>query len=142
MGSQSLYQITPVQIRTPRLTSGQITKWMRLAATRQISRPAPGRAPTDLGLYRDYLGVDFEKAEQALNRAQAKTCVKTIKPFRRLRRNQGAVNQALIDSFGALLEVNKQMKSEIAALSMDIAALRQSLAKNDALPNSTSDNTF
>jgi hypothetical protein len=53
------------------------------------------------------------------------------KPFRRLRRNQGAVNEGLIDSLGALIAVNKQMASEIAGLSTDVAALRQRLAENE-----------
>ena len=129
-----------MQIRSPELTSEQIAKWMRLAAARPIGRQATGRAPTDLRTSRDHPGFDFKKAKQALNRARAKTDVNTIKPFRRLRRNQGAVNEALIDSFGALVAVNKQMASEIAALSADMAALRQRLDESEAL--STSDTTF
>jgi hypothetical protein len=129
-----------MQIRSPELTSEQIAKWMRLAAARPLSKRATGRAPTDLGTYRDHPGFDFKKAKQALNRARAKTDVNTIKPLRRLRRNQGAVNEALIDSFGALVAVNKQMAIEIAALSADMAALRQRLDENEAL--STSDPTF
>lgn len=129
-----------MQIRIPELTSEQIAKWMRLAAARPTTKPAAGGPPAELRSYRDHPGFDFKKARQALNRARAKTDVNTIKPFRRLRRNQGAVNEALIDSFGALVAVNKQMASEIAALSADMAALRQRLAEIEAL--STSDTTF
>jgi hypothetical protein len=133
--------MTPMQIRSPELTSEQIAKWMRLAVARPTNKQAIIKAPADLRFYRDHPGFDFKKAKQALNRARTKTVVNAIKPFRRLRRNQGAVNEALIDSFGALVAVNKQMASEIAALSADMATLRQRLAENEALQNSTSDPT-
>ena len=77
-------------------------------------------------------GFDFKKTRDALNRARTKTDVRTIKPLQRLRRNQGAVNEGLIDSFSALLAVNKQMAAEISALSSEMATLRQLLAENEA----------
>lgn len=131
--------MTPMQIRSPELTSEQIAKWMRLASARPTTPQPIGRAPADVRSYPDHPGFDFKKARQALNRAKAKTDVNTIKPLRRLRRNQGAVNEALIDSFGALVAVNKQMASEIVALSADLAALRQRLTENEA--SSMSDTT-
>ena len=121
-----------MQIRGPELTGEQIAKWMRQAAARPASAAAISRAPTDSRSYRDHPGFDFKKARQALNRARAKTDVNTIKPFRRLRRNQGAVNEGLIDSFSALIAVNKQMATEISALSSEMATLRQLLAQNEA----------
>ena len=130
-----------MQISGPELTREQIEQWMRLAAARP--RPAGPVAvtrvpmPMELRPFRNHPGFDFKKAKQALNRARAKTDVNTIKPFRRLRRNQGAVNEGLIDSFSALMAVNKQMAAEIAALSADMAALRQRLAENET--PSTSD---
>jgi hypothetical protein len=131
-----------MQIRSPALTTEQITKWMRLAVARPINRQTAGRAPTDLRSYREHPGFDFKKAKQALNRARAKTAVNTIKPLRRLRRNQGAVNEALIDSFGSLVAVNRQMASEIAALSADMATLRQRLTESEALQDAASDPTI
>jgi hypothetical protein len=122
-----------MEIRSPELTSEQISNWMRLSVALPPSRQSSRRTPAEVRSYRDHPGFDFKKAKQALNRARAKTAVNTIKPFRRLRRNQGAVNEALIDSFGALVAVNKQMASEIVALSADLAALRQRLAENEAL---------
>jgi hypothetical protein len=122
-----------MQISGLELTSEQIAQWMRLAAAQPrpaVQVAAPG-APMELRSYRDHPGFDFKKAKQALNRARAKTDVNTIKPFRRLRRNQGAVNEGLIDAFSALMAVNKQMAAEIAALSVDLAALRQRLAENE-----------
>jgi len=128
-----------MQIRSPELTSEQIAKWIRLAATHPASKVAARRAPTDSISYRSHPGFDFKKAKQALNHARAKTEVNTIKPLRRLRRNQGAVNEGLIDSLSALMAVNKQMAAEIAALSADMAALRQRLAENET---PSSDSTF
>ncbi len=126
-----------MQIRSPELTSDQIEQWMRLAVAspRPARQVAVTRAPLELRpfpeqrLYRDHPGFDFKKAKQALSRARAKTDIDTIKPLRRLRRNQGAVNEGLIDSFSALIAVNKQMATEITALSADLATLRQRLAE-------------
>ncbi len=128
-----------MQIRSPEVTSEQIAKWMRLAVARPrpagpratISPVAATRAPMELRQNRGHPGFDFKNAKQALKRARAKTDVNTIKPLRRLRRNQGAVNEGLIDSFSALIAVNKQMAAEIAALSADMSLLRQRLAENE-----------
>src|ERR1044072_1369665 len=110
-----------MEIRSPALTPEQITKWMRLAVARPLSKRATASVPAGLGAYGKHAGFDFKKARQAFDRAGAKTDVNQLKPLRRLRRNQGAVNEALIDSFSALVAVNKQMASEITALSADIA---------------------
>jgi hypothetical protein len=130
-----------MEIRSPALTTEQITKWMRLAVALPASKPSAARAAVGFGSYGNHPGFDFKKARQALNRARAKTDVNTIKPLRRLRRNQGAVNEALIDSFSALVAVNKQMASEIAALSADMATLRQRLSESEALQDAASDTT-
>jgi len=139
MFSEALYYIAPMQIRSPALTTEQITKWIRLAVACPMSRPATGRAPADVRSYGNHPGFDFKKARQALNRARSKTDVNTIKPLRRLRRNQGAVNEGLIDSFSSLIAVNKQMATEITALSADLAMLRQRLADKET---PSSDNAF
>jgi hypothetical protein len=131
-----------MHIRSPELTGEQIAKWMRCAAARPAVSRATSRTHTDSGSSRHHPGFDFKKAKQALNRARAKTDVNTIKPLRRLRRNQGAVNEALIDAFGALVAVNKQMASEITALSEEMATLRQRLAQSEAPGNSTAENIF
>jgi hypothetical protein len=131
-----------MEIRSPALTTEEITKWVRLAVARPASKPASARIPAEFGSFGNHPGFDFKKARQALNRARAKTDVNTIKPLRRLRRNQGAVNEALIDSFSALVAVNKQMASEIAALSADMATLRQRLSESEALQDAASDPTI
>jgi hypothetical protein len=139
---RSLYYMASMEIRSPALTTEQITQWMRLAAARPASKPASVRTPAEFGSFGKHPGFDFKKARQALNRARTKTDVNTIKPLRRLRRNQGAVNEALIDSFSALVAVNKQMASEIAALSADMATLRQRLSESEALQDAASNPTI
>lgn len=118
-----------MQSRSPDLSAEQISKWMRAAAaeprfeqpaTREVHLPAA---------FRRHPGFDFKNARQSLGRARAKNDIDTIKPLRRLRRNQGAINEALIDSLSALIAVNKQMAGEIAGLSGELAALRQQLAE-------------
>ncbi len=118
-------------IHCPELTTDQIAGWMRTAAPRPLARPGSGR-PAEASVRSHHPGFDFKKAREALNRARNKTDVRTIKPLQRLRRNQGAVNEGLIDSFSALIAVNKQMASEISALSSEIATLRQRLAEHEA----------
>ena len=119
-------------IHCPALTADQISEWMRAAAARPARRQVDRRAPAGGITRHHHPGFDFKKTREALNRARTKTDVHTIKPLQRLRRNQGAVNEGLIDSFSALLAVNKQMAAEISALSSEMATLRQLLAESEA----------
>lgn len=120
-------------IRCPELTAAQIAEWMRTAAARPATTTqTAGRLSIDRTMRQHHPGFDFKKTRDALNRARTKTDVHTIKPFQRLRRNQGAVNEGLIDSFSALITVNKQMAAEISALSSEMATLRQLLAESEA----------
>ncbi len=118
-------------IHCPELTAAQIAEWMRTAAARPATRQTGGRPSIDRTMGHHHPGFDFKKTRDALNRARTKTDVHTIKPLQRLRRNQGAVNEGLIDSFSALIAVNKQMAAEISALSSEMATLRQLLAENE-----------
>ena len=124
-----------MQSRSPDLSAEQILKWMQAAA----KQPAPPQKrarerhlPSSLV---GHPGFDFKSARQSLNRARAKNDIDTIKPLRRLRRNQGAINEALADALSALLAVNKQMAAEIAGLSGELAGLRERLAKSDLFEN-------
>jgi hypothetical protein len=121
-----------MQIREPDLTGEQIANWISEA----LPRPTPRRAVRALFAKQTmpyhHAGFDFKKTRDALGRARNKTDVHTIKPLQRLRRNQGAVNEGLIDAFSALIAVNKQMARELAGLSADVATLRQRLAEQDA----------
>lgn len=117
-----------MQVRTPELSVEQISKWIRAAATEPLrTQPAAHEAHPAIA-FRHHPGFDFKSARQSLGRARAKNDIDTIKPLRRLRRNQGAINEALIDSLSALIAVNKQMAAEIAGLSGELATLRQQLA--------------
>jgi len=119
-------------IHCPDLTAVQIAEWIRTAAARPATTQTERRPSIDRTMRQHHPGFDFKKTREALNRARTKTDVHTIKPLQRLRRNQGAVNEGLIDSFSALIAVNKQMAAEISALSSEMATLRQLLAENEA----------
>ena len=120
-----------MQSRSPELSTEQIFSWMRAAATQPRQKSAErGLEPTPSS-FRRHPGFDFKNARQSLGRARTKNDIDTIKPLRRLRRNQGAINEALIDTLSALIAVNKQMAGEIAGLSGELATLRQQLAERD-----------
>lgn len=121
-----------MQLRTPDLSTEQIANWMRAAANRPQAESTPERLPQAGQFSRHHPGFDFKSARQSLGRARAKNDIDTIKPLRRLRRNQGAINEALIDCLSAALAVNKQMAAEIAGLSGEIATLRQQVVENSA----------
>jgi hypothetical protein len=126
-----------MQVRSPELTVEQISKWMRAAATEpRFKQPA---APEGIlpSVFRRHPGFDFKSARESLGRARAKNDIDTIKPLRRLRRNQGAINEGLIDSLSALIAVNKQMAAEIAGLSGELATLRQQLAQRETSGDQT-----
>jgi len=118
-----------MQVRSPALSPEQIAKWMRAAATQPRPEQPAESAAAPLSTFRRHPGFDFKSARQSLGRARSKNDIDTIKPLRRLRRNQGAINEALIDALSALIAVNKQMAGEIAGLSGELAALRGRLAE-------------
>ena len=121
-----------MQSRSPELSTEQIFSWMRAAAAQPRHEQAVERgAESTLSSFRRHPGFDFKNARQSLGRARTKNDIDTIKPLRRLRRNQGAINEALIDTLSALIAVNKQMASEIAGLSGELTTLRQQLAERD-----------
>lgn len=121
-----------MQARSPNLSAEQISKWMRAAAKEPRPAQPQGREPQlPSSFVGRHPGFDFRSTRQSLNRARAKNDIDTIKPLRRLRRNQGAINEALADALSALIAVNKQMAAEIAGLSGELAALREKLAGSD-----------
>ena len=121
-----------MQLRSPTLSPEQIAKWMQAAATQPRPEQPAGRPAAPPSAFRRHPGFDFKSARQSLGRARAKNDIDTIKPLRRLRRNQGAINEGLIDAMSALIAVNKQMAGEIAGLSGELAALRQRLAETES----------
>lgn len=121
-----------MRIRSLDPNPDQIAKWIRLSAERFTSAAVPAHPSAQLIPAQSHPGFDFKKARQALLRARTKTEIATIKPLRRLRTNQAAVNEGLIDSLSALMAVNKLMASEIAALTGEISDLRGRLASRPA----------
>lgn len=121
-----------MQLRSPELSLEQISAWMRSVSSKAETASAGTRFAMERIAFRHHPGFDFKSARQSLNRARNKNDIDTIKPLRRLRRNQGAINEALIDAISALIGVNKQMAAEIAELSGELATLRQQLVERDA----------
>jgi hypothetical protein len=116
-------------IQTPSLSADQVENWMQEAA----ATFAPAADTTrPVGDFRPRTDFDFKKVRQALQRARAKTSLRTIKPLRRLRTDQAAVNESLSDAVGALLNVNKAMATELAALATQVAELRAELSARAA----------
>ena len=128
-----------MQARSPALTPEQIAKWMRASATQPRQEQPGERAAAPASAFRRHPGFDFKSARQALGRARAKNDIDTIKPLRRLRRNQGAINEGLIDALSALIAVNKQMAAELAGLSGELASLREQLAEPGTRASSRGD---
>jgi hypothetical protein len=120
-----------MQMRSPALSPEQIAKWMQAAAAEPRREQPAERAAMAPSAFRHHPGFDFKSARQSLGRARAKNDIDTIKPLRRLRRNQGAINEALIDALSALIAVNKQMAGEIAGMSGELASLRQRLVETE-----------
>jgi hypothetical protein len=121
-----------MQSRSPDLSVEQISKWMRAAAKEPRLPKTQAHDPhLPSSIAGRHPGFDFKSTRQSLNRARAKNDIDTIKPLRRLRRNQGAINEALADALSALIAVNKQMAVEIAGLSGELAVLRERLAESD-----------
>jgi hypothetical protein len=117
------------------LDGRQIENWMRegakqLSLTSSLGDLSPLHA----------VGVpcfDFKKARQALQRARKKSSSRAIKPLRRLRTDQAAINESLADALSAVLAVNKAMASELTALGTELAQLRARLQANDPDTRST-----
>ena len=115
-------------IQTPALNGEQIENWIRdgVQSVRLPKKDNNVRVSAAV-VHRHHPGFDFKKARLALQRARAKTAVHTIKPLRRLRTNQAAVNESLIDALASTLAVNRAMAEELAELATEVAELRARL---------------
>ncbi|MGI9088407.1 MAG: hypothetical protein ACR2HH_11805 [Chthoniobacterales bacterium] len=117
----------------PELELAQITGWMRQAAESAATTVASmNSSATRTTPDAAQLDAELKRAKQALIRARTKSEVKAPQPFRRLRRNQEAVNEGLIDACNTLISVNKKMAAELSALSADVSSLRRHLAQREA----------
>jgi len=111
----------------PRGTSlEKISLWIRDAAVSKSWRPGHhlGPAPTSLPVSCD---ARFVAIQFSLNRARTKAFVRAIKPFRRLLRNQGAVNDSLIEAVHHLAAKNQEMVEQMNNLRDLVSDLRSEL---------------
>ena len=69
--------------------------------------------------------------QESLDRARRKSFVHAIKPLRRLLRNQGAVNDSLIEALFHLSAQIQEMAEEIRDLQRQLAAVREQNAPAD-----------
>src|SRR5437870_928919 len=63
--------------------------------------------------------------QRALDRAAGKSFVPAIKPLRRLLRNQGAVNDSIIEAVYHLFAQNQQLIKEVTELQHSLARLER-----------------
>jgi hypothetical protein len=87
------------------------------AAETSLTSPAP--APT----------LHETRIHSSLHRARTKTFVRMAKPFRRLFRNQGAVNDSLIEAVHHLAAQNEEMLQQIEDLKGVVNGLRNQLRR-------------
>ena len=69
------------------------------------------------------LSLRASRIEKALSRASRKSYVRALKPFRRFLRNQGAVNDSLIEGVTELSAQTQAMIEEIGELQRRVASL-------------------
>lgn len=111
----------------PPASTDEIAKWVRDAAAEDLWRPGP-KLGIGAAAGADSRGFHFAIVEAALNRARLKTFVRGAKPFRRLRRNQSAVNDSLIEAVHHLSTQTQEMKQELNELRRVVGNLRRQLA--------------
>lgn len=120
-----------MSIHLPELTPKQIATWIEAAAEnagqttnehQEVDRSRSTEPPLPASF-------DFAEIRQALSRACAKNDVPTIKQLRRLRRNQGAVNQSLIDSLGGTITVVESLVAELRRMGAEIAELHAAVGE-------------
>src|SRR4051812_26656286 len=107
----------------PRATSNSvISNWVRQAAVSKSWRPGHylGRDWQAMAeLYQDHAA----RVQTSLGRAQSKTFVRVAKPLRGLFRNQGAVNDSLIEAVHHLAAQNEMLIEQVGELRDAVAYL-------------------
>jgi hypothetical protein len=83
---------------------------------RVVTRPLPASLTSDAHLSHVY---------DSLDRARRKSFVRAMKPLRRLLRNQGAVNDSLIDALFHLSAQTQEMVEQIRDLQRQLIALQR-----------------
>lgn len=109
----------------PATSPEKISKWIRDAA----SEPwRPGHlVASGSGATSENCDFRATRIEASLERARLKTYVKMIKPFRGMFRNQGAVNDSLIEAVSCIAAQNEELMEEISELRGLVASLRSQI---------------
>jgi len=100
----------------------EITKQLYDAASSDPWRPGPHPVTKKIPIS---LSSSFHSAQvqRSLDRAGRKSFVRAVKPFRRLLRNQGAVNDSLIEALFHLSALTQQMIEELSDLQERLSTL-------------------
>ncbi len=100
----------------------KIATWIRDAATADSWQPGHHLRPPSGAMMLD---LHHGPIQTALQRARRKTFVKIAKPFRRFFRNQGAVNDSILEALHHLALQNEELIEEIGQLRDDLRQLRR-----------------
>ena len=101
--------------RTRTVPEEQIATWICSAADSKSWRPGLNRPSNPVTIPVTDIS-HAARIQSSLDRARSKTFVKLVKPFRRLFRNQGAVNDSLIEAVYHLAVQNREMMEELSDL--------------------------
>jgi hypothetical protein len=107
----------------PAATLEEISAWIHSAALADTWRVGHqlGAAPP---LLPEACDIHFTQMQAALDRAARKTFVRAAKPMRRLLRNQGAVNDSVIEAIYHLAMQNQEMREQLHELRAQVASLQ------------------
>lgn len=102
----------------------EISNWVRSAANTKAGRPGHPAGSASEATFAAY-ELHVAGAQSSLKRARLKTFVKMVKPFRGMFRNQGAVNDSLIEAIHHLAAQNQVLAERISDLRDLIDGLRR-----------------
>ena len=116
---------------TAAASTEEISGWISAAATAEAQSQAEiaSSAETSLAAPAPPPSLHETRIHSSLHRARTKTFVRMAKPFRRLFRNQGAVNDSLIEAVHHLAAQNEEMMQQIEDLKGVVNGLRNQLRR-------------
>jgi hypothetical protein len=94
--------------------------------------PAPANQPIPMSLTSS---SHTAKVQRSIDRASRKTYVRAAKPFRRLLRNQGAVNDSLLEAVAHLLTLTQELIDEISDLQRRVTMLEENTRNSPPPPS-------
>ena len=113
--TKSVRTTTPMSTPPDPLSVTEISQRIRQAAVAKSWRPGHHLSSGPASLP-ETGSFHTSRIQAALQRARRKTFSKQIKPLRRLSRNQGAVNDSLIEAVHHLALQNEEMREELSDL--------------------------